>query len=102
MGHPLAFSLSNGDALGPLEFYGSSLAGEIVAGTGPTANWVLPRRPAAQRLDDEPLTLGDVVEAVVQCSVDSREASMVIENLLANGRVRLTTRRGRSRSVRRL
>jgi hypothetical protein len=40
-----------------------------------------------------------VVEAVVQCSVDSREASMVIENLLANGRVRLTTRRGRSRSV---
>jgi hypothetical protein len=77
MGHPLAFSLSNGDALGPLEFYG-------------------------QRLDDEPLTLGDVVEAVVQCSVDSREASMVIENLLANGRVRLTTRRGRSRSVRRL
>jgi hypothetical protein len=95
MGHPLAFSLSNGDALGPLEFYGSNLAGEIVAGTGAAANSVLPRRPAEQRLDDEPLTLGDVVEAVVQCSVDSREASMVIENLLANGRVRLTTPRGR-------
>jgi hypothetical protein len=45
-----------------------------------------------------PLNLGDLVDAVMGCAADSREAALVIEDLLTTGRIRLTRRGG---SVRR-
>ncbi len=40
-----------------------------------------------------PLNLGDLVDAAMGCTADSREAARVIEDLLASGRIRLTQRR---------
>jgi len=41
-----------------------------------------------QGLGDDPMTLGDLVEAVVAVSEDEREAVAVIVHLLESGRVR--------------
>lgn len=54
-------------------------------------------RPAAagcssdkRRVVEESLTLGDVVDVVLECAANSREATAVIDDLLATGRIRLT------------
>jgi hypothetical protein len=41
---------------------------------------------------EEQLTLGDLVDAVMQSAADSLEAALVIEDLVATGRVSLTSR----------
>ncbi len=59
--------------------------------------------PGGRQGDEEPLTLGDVVDAVLRFAVDSREAAVVIEDLLATGLVRLIrpgpSRDGRNRDA---
>jgi hypothetical protein len=46
------------------------------------------------RFENGPLDLGDVVDAVMAYAADSREAALVIEDLLTTGRIRLTRRGG--------
>jgi hypothetical protein len=46
-----------------------------------------------------PLNLGDVVDTVMGCAADSREAALVIEDLLTTGRIRLTRRGGSVRGT---
>jgi len=48
--------------------------------------------PDRRQDDQKPLTLGDLVDAVLRYAADSREAAVVIEVLLTSGRVRMTTR----------
>jgi hypothetical protein len=46
--------------------------------------------PGGTRLDEAAVTLGDLIDAVLQCGADSREAAIVIEDLLVTGRIHLT------------
>jgi hypothetical protein len=58
------------------------------------------RHTGRWRFDEGPLNLGDVVDAVMGCAADSREAALVIEDLLSTGRIRLTRRGGSARGTR--
>jgi hypothetical protein len=71
-------------------------AGADAALTERSATWLDPpahtASSAGRRQDAEnPLTLGDVVAAVVQYAANSLEAAVAVDDLMASGRVRLTS-----------
>ena len=64
-----------------------------------TKRWASSDRPtragswwSSCRLLEEQLTLGDLVDAIMRSTEDSLEAALVIEDLVATGRVRLSSR----------
>jgi DNA-binding LacI/PurR family transcriptional regulator len=52
--------------------------------------------PRRRRIVQAQFTLGDIVEAVMHFAADSREAAVVVEDLMATGRIRFEFLKGMS------